>query len=218
MFRALFLLLYWNAYTSFAASFESSQKKLESASGSLFLSFSIATAGVPLTFFVRSADADSIVCVQVHDSSSRLVKSFVGSSEFSGSFSVDAALRHSVVSYILRSGGLNLSSSSFPFGTFHQGPISSTIKNVELSLGESLRPFVQWIGMIKGPCTGDFDLNVTSSHPYALRINSVLLIDNLDLRAVGLSSTIVSLHIVENSFLDIEVSSHVIPLVTCAII
>jgi hypothetical protein len=209
-FRAIFLLLCWKASASFASSLATSQSNLDSVSGSISLSSSIATAGVPLTFSVKSADANAILCVQVRDPSLRLLKSFIGSFEFTGSFSVDTALKYSVESYTLRSGGLNFSSSSFPFGRFHEGPFSSTIKNVQLSYGDSLRPFVRWVGMLKGPCTGVFSLNVTSSYPYALRINSTLLIDNLDLRAVGLSSAIVSLHVVESSFLDIEVLSHVI--------
>ncbi len=207
---AFFVLLCWNTSVSFASSLGTSQSSLENISGSLSLSSSLATAGVPLAFFVRSSDANAIICVQVRDSSLRVLKSFVGSFEFSGSFILNASLHHSVVSYTLRSGGLNFSSSSSPFGTFHEGQYSSTIKNIELSHGESLRPFVQWVGMLKGPCTGDFKLNVIASHPYALRINSTLLIDNLDSRAVGLSSTIVPLRIVEDSFSDIEVLSHVI--------
>jgi hypothetical protein len=218
-FRTLLLILCWNASASLASSVEPSHNTLEAGSGSLSLSSSLATAGVPLTFFVKSADADAVVCVQVLDSSLQVLKSFVGSREFNGSFSVDTASRHSVVRYALRSGGLKFSSSSFPFGRFDEGLTVSTIKstelptikNIELSRDESLRPYVQWVGMLKGPCTGDFYLNVTSSHAYALRVNASVLIDNLDLRVVGLSTTIVSLYIVENSFSDIEVSSHVIP-------
>ena len=207
--RAALLIQLWNAGLSFASSLQASGTALKMESDSLSLSASIATAGVPITFFISSADAQSIVCVQVLNSSLHTLNSFVGSNEFSGSFSVDAATRLKVVGYKLRNGGLNFSSSSVSFGTFHEGLVSTT-KHVRLTPDELLPPFVQWVGMFKGPCTGNFVLNVTSSHAYALRINSTLLIDNLSLRVFGVSSTVFPLHLVENSFSDIEVSAHVI--------
>ncbi len=178
-------------------------------SGSLSLSTSIATAGVPLTFFVSSADANAAVCVQVLNSSLHHLHSFVGHYAFNGSFAVEAASRHTVVGYALRNGGLNFSASVVSFDSIHEGPVASTIKHVELSRDEFFRPFVRWTGMLKGPCTGSFYLNITSAHSYALRINSTVLVDNLNLRAVGQSSTIVPLYLIENSFSDIQISAHV---------
>jgi hypothetical protein len=210
VFRTLILILCWNICLTFVSSLEVTSVTPNWGGGNLSLSSTLATAGVPLTFFVSLADSDSIVCVQVLNSSLQLLNSFVGSCQFNGSFSVNVALRHNVLGYTLHSGGLNFSSSAVPFGRFHEGLIASTIKPVELSQDEVLRPFVQWEGMLKGPCTGKFYLNVTSSHAYALQINSTVLIDNLDLRVVGLSSTIIPVHLVENSFSDIKVSSHVI--------
>jgi hypothetical protein len=212
VFRALILFLSWNVGVTLLSALEVNIIIPNSGSGSLSLSTTLATAGVPLTFVVSSTDSHSIICVQVLNSSAHLLNSFVGSGRFNGSFSLNAALRHNVLGYTLYSGGLNFSSSSVPFGRFHAGLEVSTIKHVELSYNEVLRPFVQWEGMLKGPCTGDFYLNITSSHAYALHINSTVLTDNLHLRVVGLSSTIIPLHLVENSFSDIKVFAHVIRL------
>ena len=178
-------------------------------SGSLSLSTSIATAGVPLTFFVSSADANAAVCVQVLNSSLHHLHSFVSQYAFNGSFAVESASRHTVAIYALRNGGLDFSASVVSFDSIHEAPVASTIKLVELSRDDFFRPFLRWTGMLKGPCTGEFHLNITSAHSYSLRINSTVLVDNLDLRVVGLSSTIVPLFLVENSFSDIEVSVHV---------
>jgi hypothetical protein len=204
----------WNVCASFASALQSGGTTLK-VSESLSLSTSIATAGVPVSFFVISDDENSIVCVQVLNSTLHTLNSFVGSNQFNGSFTVNTAIRHTVASFILRNGGLQFSSNSFPFGGFHDGHVAPTTKHVELSglwlsSNDVLRPFVRWVGMLKGPCTGDFYLNITSSHAYALRINATLLIDNLDLRVVGQSSTVVPLHLVENSFSDIQVSVHVV--------
>jgi hypothetical protein len=208
--RPLLLILCWKACSLSASSIESSGSSIEAlGSGSLSLSTSIATAGVPLTFFVSSADANAAVCVQVLNSSLHHLHSFVSQYAFNGSFAVESASRHTVASYALRNGGLNFSASVVSFDSIHEAPVASTIKLVELSRDDFFRPFLRWTGMLKGPCTGEFHLNITSAHSYSLRINSTVLVDNLDLRVVGLSSTIVPLFLVENSFSDIEVSVHV---------
>ena len=208
------ITLCWNVCASFASALQSGDSTLK-VSESLSLSTSIATAGVPVSFFVVSDDENSIVCVQVLNSTLHTLNSFVGSNQFNGSFTVNTAIRHTVASFVLRNGGLQFSSTSFPFDGSYDGHVAPATKHVELSglwlsSNDVLRPFVRWVGMLKGPCTGDFYLNITSSHAYALRINATLLIDNLDLRVVGQSSTVVPLHLVENSFSDIQVSVHVI--------
>jgi hypothetical protein len=211
----------WNVCASFASDLQSGGTSLK-VSESLSLSTSIATAGVPVSFSVISDDENSIVCVQVLNSTQHTLNSFVGSNQFNGSFTVNTAIRHTVASFILRNGGLHFSSSSFPFG-LHDGHVAPTtthhaeLSGLWLSSNDVLRPFARWVGMLKGPCTGDFYLNITSSHAYAIRINATLLIDNLDLRVVGQSSTVVPLHLVENSFSDIQVSVHVIQYLAVAL-
>jgi hypothetical protein len=184
-----------------------------SGSVSLALSSSIATAGAPLSFSVSSTDENCIVCVQVLNSSRHVLHSFAGSRQLAGVFAVDAASRHSVACFILRSGGLSFSRSAAPFNVLYDvfaSPLA-TIRSLELPSDDVNAPFAQWAGMLHAPCSGDFYLNLTSTHACALRINSTLLFDNLHLRAAGLFSSLVRVRLVEGSLSDVLLSCRVVP-------